>query len=218
MIGGEVKFEGHVATETLSTFTPANSPLYTNKEYWRFTGRTELAQYGSLSELTTATMQSRSKSVFMPPLVLLLDLAPGIVSTLTFAMVTTNTINGVEQQPITIAESESATFIGFEKITIPAGTFDACRFKQNHQGSHGPTTTRWLLLGHGVELKSSTPTFGGTGASLVELTTLLINGVVPQLTPGRAGGGGDDSVLVYGHKRCYVGRGLGVYRGRCDHG
>lgn len=180
VIGGEVEFENHMATETLTTYTPVNSPAYTNKEYSRVTGPAELTQYGGLSELVTAMVQSRSKSVFSPPLVLTLDRVPGVVGSRTFTMVVSTTINGVEQQPLTITGFASATLIGFEKVTIPAGTFDACRFEQKHQGPDGPTTTRWLLLGHGVELKASTPAFGDVGASIVELTSLLINGVVPK--------------------------------------
>jgi hypothetical protein len=180
VVGGEVMFEGNLANETSSTFTPANSPSYTGKSYWKVTGPAELTDYGSTSELVTAAVQSFSKSVYTPALVTSLAMAPGETRTVSYTIVTTTTINGVAQAPLAISAVTIGTFVGFEQITIPAGTFDACRFDQKHQGPNGPTSTHWFLVGHGVELKSSTPAFAGAGASVTELASLLIDGSVPR--------------------------------------
>jgi len=180
VVGGLVAFEGHQAIETLTTYMPVNSPSYTYKVYSLQTGPAELTEYGSVSELVTGTVQSRSKSVYTPPFVQTLTAVPGDTKTISFTAVTTNTLNGVSQAPTTTTLTTTGTFIGFEQVTIPAGTFNACRFEQQDSGPQNPATTRWVLLGHGIELKASTPAFGGNGASVLELTTLLINGSVPQ--------------------------------------
>jgi hypothetical protein len=180
VVGGEAVFEGNVATETVSTFTPPVGSPYTSRSYWKMTGPVELTEYGSVSEFVTATVQSFSKSVYTPPLVQSLDMAPGETRTLSYTIVTTSTVNGVAQTPLTASGMTTATFVGFEQVTIPAGTFEACRFDQKHQGLDGPTSSYWFLVGHGVELKSSTPASAGAGASLTELTSLLIDGAVPQ--------------------------------------
>lgn len=180
IVGVLVAFEGYMATETVSTFSPPNSPAYSSKEYALQTGPAELTEYGGVSELVTATVQSRSKTVFTPPLVTVLTTVPGESMASTVTMVTTSTVNGVDQPQLTSTVSTSGLFVGVEPVTIAAGTFNACRFELRHSGSQGPTSTRWILVGHGIELKSSTPAFGGIGAEAQELTTLLINGVVPK--------------------------------------
>lgn len=42
------------------------------------------------------------------------------------------------------------TFTGFEDITVPAGSYSACRFDIDQDGE---LTTRWVAVGSGIELK-----------------------------------------------------------------
>ena len=68
--------------------------------------------------------------------------------------------------------SSTVTFVGFETITVPAGTFtDACKFEQRVTTGASRTTTRWLARGSGVVLRVES---GGTTQRLVSGT---LNGV-----------------------------------------
>jgi len=128
----------------------------------------------------TAAVQSRSKTVYTPPLVNVLTAVPGGTISSTATWVTTTTLNGVDQWPVSFSSSTTGVFVGVESVTIAAGTFNACRFEQRDAGAQGPLTTRWVLLGHGVELKSSTPAGGGSGAYEAELSAILVNVAVPN--------------------------------------
>jgi len=45
-------------------------------------------------------------------------------------------------------------FIGYEKVTVPAGSFDACKLEIIEvEGSQTDTFTRWLRQGDGVQLR-----------------------------------------------------------------
>lgn len=89
-------------------------------------------------------------------------------------------MNGVDQPPVSFSISTTGVFVGVEPVTIAAGTFNACRFEQRDAGAQGALTTRWVLLGHGVELQSSTPAGGGSAAYEAELSALLVHGAVPN--------------------------------------
>ncbi|MFY9480148.1 MAG: hypothetical protein WAQ08_21140 [Aquabacterium sp.] len=72
--------------------------------------------------------------------------------------------------------SSAVTFVGFETITVPAGTFtDACKFEQRVTTGSSRVTTRWLAKGSGVVLRVDA---GGTIQRLVSGT---LNGAV--ITP-----------------------------------
>lgn len=66
----------------------------------------------------------------------------------------------------------TVTFVGFETIIVPAGTFiDACKFEQRVTTGSSRVTTRWLAKGSGVVLRIES---GGTTQRLVSGT---LNGV-----------------------------------------
>ncbi|MDO3387522.1 hypothetical protein QWI17_16895 [Gilvimarinus sp. SDUM040013] len=51
---------------------------------------------------------------------------------------------------ITTSINFTRTFTGFEDITVPAGSYSACRFDIDQDGE---LTTRWVAVGSGIELK-----------------------------------------------------------------
>ena len=70
----------------------------------------------------------------------------------------------------------TVTFVGFETITVPAGTFtDACKFEQRVVTGSTRVTTHWLAKGSGVVLRIES---GDTTQRLVSGT---LNGVA--ITP-----------------------------------
>lgn len=48
--------------------------------------------------------------------------------------------------------SPTVTYVGQESVTVPAGTFTACKFNQTFEGS---TSTTWIIKGSGVMAKST---------------------------------------------------------------
>lgn len=167
-----------MATATRTTYTPVGRPPYSNTNYDAQTGPAELTEYGGVSE--SPSDDSVSKTVWTPPLVTVLTARPGETITAASTMVVDSTVKGVAQPTITKQISESALFVGFEAVTIAAGSFPACRFEQKHSGPQGPTTTYWRLRGHGILLKSHTPASAVDGGGTEELLSLLVNGAVPQ--------------------------------------
>ena len=85
---------------------------------------------------------------------------------------------GGQSVTITTSFDETITFDGIESVTVPAGTFDACRFTSavtavtNIPGGNSTSTSReWFQVGTGMLLKSEDE------ESSAELESASINGV-----------------------------------------
>lgn len=66
-------------------------------------------------------------------------------------------------------------FVGIENVTVPAGTFKACRYAESTKTTvagqtSSESTTRWVAAGSGIEVKSV------SGNSTTELQSAKING------------------------------------------
>ena len=70
----------------------------------------------------------------------------------------TATTNGNPSPPTstTITATVTTTFVGNERITVPAGTFDTCKFidSVSTNGSSSAPVTHWVLLDYGVDIQS----------------------------------------------------------------
>lgn len=76
----------------------------------------------------------------------------------------------------TFNASSTVTFVGFETVTVPAGTFtDACKFEQRVTTGSSRVTTRWLARGSGVVLRIE------SGGTTQRLASGALNGVA--ITP-----------------------------------
>ena len=86
------------------------------------------------------------------------------------------TTDGVPGTPITstatVSETVTTTFVGGERITVPAGTFDTCKFIDTFSdGLTSTTTTHWILLDYGIDILST------SGSGTVSAKTISVNGV-----------------------------------------
>jgi hypothetical protein len=193
VVGAEVAFEGHRATETLSTtsmdMTALPSGVTTRQTgrkrvYQRRSGERELTEYGQRSDDTLlqadgTSVRSEQRMVFVPPFV---NRAPGMAVGETLPYTTSFTIHlsndGRAMAPIPSTQSLNTRFVGIERVTVPAGTFETCRFEVFERPG-APVSTYWQLVGHGLWVRSAMPAEEGTGGSVREATLVRINGVVP---------------------------------------
>ena len=86
------------------------------------------------------------------------------------------TTDGVPDTPITstaaVSETVTTTFVGGERVTVPAGTFDTCKFIDTFSdGQTSTTTTHWILLDYGIDIMSI------SGSGTVSAKTISVNGV-----------------------------------------
>jgi hypothetical protein len=66
----------------------------------------------------------------------------------------------------TMSLTSFITYAGQESITVPAGTFSACKFQTNANGS---AYTEWLIKGNGMLARSVSPAADGSGEVVLEL-------------------------------------------------
>jgi hypothetical protein len=169
---GMTTFQGHAALEVqvhgVTTETGITSETDVVSGYASIDPMTyKITDYGAASDSTLtsggATTVSNATSVFNPPFVdATYTLSPGqtITQTSTTTATGTITINGVAQQPqtATVTRTDTVTFVGVVTITVPAGTFQACRFDHSIVMCTGNGTqleSDWLRIGDGIELQST---------------------------------------------------------------
>jgi hypothetical protein len=110
--------------------------------------------YGSVLTFTSGVDQGVVvRTVFTPPLVdRRFTLAAGQQTPVTTSATATATLPSGQQRVDQISESASVRFTGKEQITVPAGTFNSCRFEINLAGAARPSVY-WYQVGSGVVLK-----------------------------------------------------------------
>ena len=193
-VKGPKTFEGQSAIETTlrlsGTMTVQGetaSSDFTTTNYGRATGSAEFTSYGSESSRTSAapggfSSTSATKMVYTPPWVSrVYALAVGQSTTETSTSVTTTTnsitAGGVTLPPTTTSATTNSTlttkFVGREQVTVPAGTYNTCKFEVTTSGIGGVTTT-WVIDGKGIPVKSTTT---GSGVQETqEATSVKLNG------------------------------------------
>jgi hypothetical protein len=176
-----VTFEGESATEaaTTTTFT-LNGTItsqFTFKTYFRPSGATDQLYFGWIAD-SNPTLDRVERLVYNPAaLNTRTSLAVGETFNFVYPYNKTVTVNGVVQPAVSGSEIGSWTFAGIERITVPAGTFDTCRWGTLAPST--PSSVRYELVGHGLLVKTVVRFGGSTPDSVSEATVLLINGAVP---------------------------------------
>ncbi len=172
VVNGTATFHGQTATEVEenTAITSSTSGLVISsdtKTYLDFNaGTSVLTQYGSNQVLTDLSNQPTTVDVQFAPPSTDARFTLNVGASTTVQTHQTVTRNG-QAQPST-DESSTVVFGGVETLTVPAGTYQACKYTVTT--SNNITTTSWLLLGSGVLLKST------NGASVSEATSVRING------------------------------------------
>jgi len=170
---GPVSFEGQSTTEVDIDTSLANLSA---REFGSWNGSTRaLTQYGVASHVASADGLNVQdvKGVATPPAVdARYALAPGGSLALSTTAVQTETLttNGVPQAPTTTTVTKTSTvvFSGMETLTVPAGTYHACKYVETDSSG---TTTKWVMAGYGVDLKAV------TASTTSVVSALRVNGV-----------------------------------------
>jgi len=183
---GPTSFEGHEVIEsvakTKTDMVLEGRPVTTESEtrsYYRRTGDAEITEFGHASPATASPLGvpgvfSSSRTVYTPPFV---DRVPGLATGQSLTQTRVGIATSLMQYPgLPDSKSEhplnittTTTFVGVESVTVPAGTFSACRLQITTPGS--AAVTSWQHRGSGVMLKFQGP----MGTS--EATSVLVNGV-----------------------------------------
>jgi hypothetical protein len=190
LIVGPKTFEGHAATEVLTKTTMAIAGQPQTNEihsYEKRTGNAQITHYGSEYSNTTtvpgvSTTTIASKSVATPPWTSgFYALAAGQSETVTMTETTnststiTFTIPGVPPITQTNTTTDTTTvttkFVGRESVTVPAGTYSACKYETNVAGVLG---TAWYIDGKGLMVKSTGSAEGVAWTQ--EATSVKLNG------------------------------------------
>lgn len=182
-VNGQVAFKGNTATELVIDTTVTASSISVLgvvgtttrvKNYTALTGST-YSTYGQTIAATVSGFTVDAVTSFTPPLQTPTNLTSGQVYTVSSTM-KIETV-GIPF-PIPAQEfsySYKFTYVGKESLTVPAGTFQACKV-QTTSTSNGTTsnTTQWLVAEgrlKGMPLKTD----DGAGTTSVA-TKLLLNG------------------------------------------
>jgi hypothetical protein len=147
---------------------------YTLKEY----GNLIISDAGSAILLNSPSIETR------------FGLAPGAGFTQTSTLSSDLTTPSGAHLLSTQRSTKTVTFVGIEFVTVPAGTFKACKFIESGTTTLGgapagtvitdPLSTQWVSVGSGIPVKGLIQEFSRTGAVIstetTELTRATING------------------------------------------
>jgi hypothetical protein len=163
LVGGSAVFEGITArrvdvTTSSTTTSGGNTVTQTSvsQNYSAATAAGEITLYGSdaVSTITSGgtTSNITTHSVFTPAFA---DHIPGMkvgdVLTQSFTVRQDSSTDGVANPTLTSTTTQTITFEAIESLVLPAGTFQACRFRSDTAGT---IIQYWALLGLGETLKT----------------------------------------------------------------
>ena len=190
-VNAPTTFEGVSATELLAVTTGTNTtagvtvPVDTETRTYRnaaangsstvygVTGRTRVSVAGF-------TVDTQFRTVYSPAWVdarFTMNVGDTLVQTYTGT--TTSTTPGLFGAPATttsntVTTSMTIRFLGIESVTVPAGTFNSCKFEEYETSSPANKSTIWFGVGNGAIFKTVTVTPEGTQTT--EATSLVLNG------------------------------------------
>jgi hypothetical protein len=190
---GLTAFQGRQAAEVELTTTYAGVFGDDYKYYATRTGDGELTKYGSVDKLNSfsptglPTTTSTELTYAQPYVARYFKLAPGesAVETYSSNATATTTFTGTNAPPPTTSTTsrlvrEIWTYVGRETLTLPAGTYDTCRFDVLTPASPPYGTainTQWVIFGTGilVQTRSVFPNSTAAGTTAVG-TSVTLNG------------------------------------------
>ena len=190
--GGTTTFAGHSAIETVIKLTGTQtvggmtSPVDVDtRSYQKRTGDTEVTSYGeesvSHTTLQGASVTIATTEVYTPPSVdRIYGLAAGESLTQANTVKTTKTTTGIpgtSGTPSTTYETTTETlrFAGREQVTVPAGTFNACRIDTTSADAPNVVVSQWVIDGKGIPVKVQTKV-DGVVIGTQQATVVKLNG------------------------------------------
>lgn len=104
---------------------------------------------------TFTPVTSRTRITFQPEQLSRFDLSAGQRYSQSYTTVVSTTASGFTTE-VSNAVNSATTFLGVEAVTVPAGTYQACKFRVETSDSNGASVREeWFGVGHGMLLKST---------------------------------------------------------------
>jgi len=200
VVVGTSTFQGHVATAVdnvqSSTFTVSgveHSRTDSNRSYSAVTGAGEVTHYGYTSTNSGTTSgslpyTSTMTTVFSPALVddqFRMQVGQSIDLTQTSNDTNATSVNGGPLEVVsgTNTSKQIITYLGRETVTVPAGTYETCKYEVISPAvavtsPYGALETRWIAVGTGQTVQSTIDMPGsGYPLSVHKATALTRNGM-----------------------------------------
>jgi hypothetical protein len=166
-----IAFEGNSALEQVS-----DSGGAITKSYFDFANNITTL-FGSESNITVSGTQTNTKTVFTPPSTVA-DLTLQAGGSLMRTENSTTTVSGSAggfpfSNSSSASQTVTVTFVGIEPVSVPLGTFQACRFrKEIVNNSQASTVEEWIATGSGIILKNMSEN------GVTETIAATVNGMV----------------------------------------
>lgn len=177
-VTGAAKFNGRQATRAVNELTLPDDPsvvTQSNSYFLADNGKKRTKNLGTESE-TFRNGKSIGTTVveFDPELLTRFDLAAGASYVQEYKSRITNSFGGSTMKS-TITQTVTTTYVGVEKITVPAGTFNACKFREESKQKQFGLTIKsvrrlWYGVGNGLQLREDNE------SSVTELVSAKIDG------------------------------------------
>lgn len=161
-------FNGQSVLHSTSTMSTDGTPFAGSSTSY-FTVDVDAKRSNTVGTLveTTSPVAITSSTIIHPGILMRFDLATNQSYSQTYTSITTTTTAGASNE-VEVVTNVVTTFKGMETITVPAGTYSACRFEVVETGMVG---TRWVAANKGMELRFT------SGTATTELVSSTVNGV-----------------------------------------
>ena len=170
-MNGRSTFNGNSASESTSTVQArstsgnANSDSTTRSYIDLVSGASQFKLFGTSTQATASGFSISTTVTFEPFRLQRFDLSAGESYTQTYTIKTQSNFGSAPDQTVT----SRVTFVGVERISVPAGSFEACRFlTEDTIGSNTASSTTWIATGSGTSIKTVS---GNTESVLVSGST-----------------------------------------------
>ena len=160
--------------QTTNTIYTAPTPVNNTTDITSYFGTEgfDIVSYGNEALTSTGGFTVTLRSVYTPPSRdKRYTLAPGGSVDVVTNQTTTTVIPGLPSPaPTTASSTVRVTYVGQESVTVPAGTFTACKFTELVSGN---TSTLWIIKGKGVAARNDSTSSSGTVTLQLQGTSRL---------------------------------------------
>lgn len=175
-VKGTTTFNGKSATESVSqtqTTGPAASTSTTKSYFTANNSAKSITYHGSIVDVS-APVSASSTLTINPGMTEQFNLSAGESYTQTYAITTATQVMGFPVSTVTDFVNK-LTFKGVETITVPAGTFKACRIETDSKttvlgNSVSTISTSWISVDSGISVRTE------ASGDVSELVSGSING------------------------------------------
>jgi len=154
------------------------------RSYQRRSGDAQVTEYGTV--LVTGMVQAgltgsmTTKLVWNPPVVnKQYALASGQSYSLSRTGKSTATMvfagQTLSNTDTNLSYTETVKYVGRESTTVPAGTYNTCKF-ETRTSTSGSVSTSWVIVGKGIPVKSTDTNASGVITQTGQATSITLNG------------------------------------------